>query len=111
MSAAIEALAASEADPDPCPECGRDRGQHPTREFRDFLERYAAGPGNQKRLETLYRVRSSLVHGRGFLEVGAWTDLLGSSPLTLRDTSHMYDIELVVSRAMVNWLRGAAHIS
>jgi hypothetical protein len=64
-----------DAEPDPCPTCGRDRGPGPTARFREVVERYAT---DVEGVSQLYAVRSKRVHGGSILDLDlpeAWATL------------------------------------
>jgi hypothetical protein len=104
LVAAIEALTISDETPDPCPTCDRDRNHRPTKNFKDFLTRYAPGSGTRTELDVLYGVRSALAHGSGTLRHDS---PMGGGLLAFggHEREAMDRLSAAVSLAMVNWLR------
>jgi hypothetical protein len=104
LSSAVETLAYDpEPKPDPCPSCGHDRSERPTRQFKDFLEIYATGPGHRAVIDRLYSVRSKLTHGTR----GLHHDLpyqFTFKPALLDERADLDRMSGMVRVALVNWL-------
>ena len=102
--AAIESLAHEEVPFVECPTCGKDVNLRPTARFKDFLERYAPGAGTRSQNDTLYAVRSGLVHGTALLHHDS---PFGFSllPFATGEREGMDRLSSGISVAMVNWLR------
>jgi len=99
----IEALVAP-GPRDECPHCQQDMSPGPTRRFRDFVDRYAAGAEGKSRAR-LYELRSDLVHGEHLLlrDRPSWTG--GFEPATLRQDDLRREMRSVARVAIINWFR------
>jgi hypothetical protein len=86
---------------DPCPTCGLDRAPGPTARFRNLVEQYA---GDVPDRTDLYRLRSSLVHGRHLL--GADTpDRIWLHPDEASERDRHDVAERVARIVILGWLR------
>lgn len=102
---AIEALLPDTRRGPACSECGRPSGPGPTRQFRDFVERYVPDIERKTR-STLYQVRSDIVHGGRLLLSDRWPR--GRWALTPHETreSRLFDVARTASQlGLVAWLQ------
>jgi hypothetical protein len=100
--AAIEALLPTTVRAK-CPSCGRENGPGPTRLFKDFLERFATGPGFRTELDRMYSVRSKLVHGVGQLVSDAVFGMM--DPAGMWERTELDQLRRLVAASTVGWLR------
>jgi hypothetical protein len=104
---AIETMVDRPAAAVPCPACNRDMGPGPTRLFREFVERYCSDSGvDEKVVNELYRVRSSLAHGHYLfqLDEAPWSFNMGSMAARLSE-DEIYRSALIVAKiGLRNWL-------
>lgn len=108
--AAIESIVHRREPPHPCPECGQERLNQPTKRFKDFISRYAPGSGTRSDLDDLYRVRSGLVHGSALLHHDS---PFGGGMLSFvtNEREPMDRLSRLVTISLVNWLGEAAQTS
>jgi hypothetical protein len=110
MSAAVETLAHRPSPSDPCPVCGHDRSERPTRDFKDFLESYGGARGSRRAIDRLYGVRSSIAHGLDtLLADGPLATTF--KPAALDERGEFNRLSGLVRDSLVNWLarRASAH--
>ncbi|HET7444922.1 MAG TPA: hypothetical protein VFJ57_09715 [Solirubrobacterales bacterium] len=106
---AVEALR-PEVSSEPCACCGKQTGPGPTRQFIDFMDRYAPRQDDETERERgrLYGLRSALTHGGKLM---AWDTELGFGsfyPAAINESDSARRASFLVRLAGVNWLLAAA---
>jgi hypothetical protein len=90
-----------------CRECKMDMGSGPTRLFHEFVERYCADSGVEKKVITeIYSVRSALAHGHYLfqLDEAPWSFNMGATTARASE-DEIYRSAIQVSKAgLRNWL-------
>jgi hypothetical protein len=90
-----------------CPACNRDMGPGPTKLFREFVERYCADNGVDKKvMNELYSVRSALAHGHYLfqLDEAPWSFNMGAMAARV-DEDEIYRSAITVAKTgLRNWL-------
>jgi hypothetical protein len=112
LASAIEALMPVLPQSDPCPKCGKSRGPGPTKQFADFVERYAPSPETSASdRRKLYALRSALSHGGKLLhgDQTGWAYAL--TPGFLSQWVNMEAMWETVRHALVNWLASDKSLS
>jgi hypothetical protein len=93
-----------ETERDECPCCGLDRSPGPTRKLQELVETYAPEIGKRDR-ESLYKLRSSLVHGHQILGLDLRRGF-GALVPRAEGERHTYDTALYASQVVaIRWLR------
>lgn len=108
LVSALETLV-EPAEPQPCNGCGQPVFQISKR-FKLFLETHVPGLAAEPRLrDTLYRVRSSLVHGSRLLQRDL-EPFRGVLDLRLRGEAMLHaKLELITTIAIHSWIHGQPH--
>jgi uncharacterized protein YheU (UPF0270 family) len=94
-------------DPVRCLECNRDIGPGPTKLFREFVERYGADNGVDKKVvNKLYSVRSALAHGHYLfqLDEAPWSFNIGATVARLGEGEIYRSAMTVAQTGLRNWL-------
>jgi hypothetical protein len=90
-----------------CATCGRTTGGGSKRQFLNFVETYAPGPGiTAQDRSRFYAVRSALAHGNRLLQFDRFT-WSGLTPSYLDDWNTHRAMWLLVRTMMVNWIARA----
>jgi hypothetical protein len=110
LISAVEALVPRPTGQPQCPSCKRTTGPGPTQQFADFLETFAPGPGEMKRLrKDLYSIRSRLSHDGALLrsDTRRWSPRF--SPSVGRESDDLSNASSIVRVTLVNWLLLSPH--
>lgn len=99
---AIEALMPEPAAGETCDGCGRTTQPGSTRQFSEFVERFAGGEIPVKQRRDYYRLRSALTHGGKLLEAEFSMPGAGSFGMDLGQVSALREVARAV---LYNWLR------
>lgn len=104
---AVESLLAAPHTYGRCGECGRDHQEGPTKQFKEFVDCYAAGfsRDTRDRIKNIYNVRSKLTHGHDLL----MTDSLDTYippfiPKAVDEESNLRAATDMTRILLVNWL-------
>jgi hypothetical protein len=105
----VQAIETMVDRPDPvrCSSCNRDMGPGPTKLFREFVERYAADSGVDKKVvNELYSVRSALAHGHFLfqLDEAPWSSSMGAMAARIGEDEIYRSAITVAKTGLRNWL-------
>jgi hypothetical protein len=89
-----------------CPVCG-ERAQHEvpgaTKRFRDFFETFAAGESHRKQRDTMYSLRSGILHGSTLMQFDEGHDF-GWDPPGWNERELHSDLWALTGLALRRWL-------